>query len=210
MSGGISSAGCARPDPDRRHRAAPLRSRSRTWSVAVAGIVIMAAVAAGASAYALSGPPRWVLTAPPTAGGLGRDHNRVDQLSFASAVAKFRSSVTSLPTYRQLRSTVSGIYSLGPSQAVGFVGLNGSFSEQVMLSTTSDLTVKDVNPGPHGGLAECGHSRSDTVCDWSTPTTMGILLIAPTSGSRRMESITAADELMIKIRGTVERPAHRS
>jgi hypothetical protein len=173
--------------------------------VALAGIVVMAAVAAGASAYARSGSPRWVLTAPTTAGGLSRDHNPVDQLSFGSAVAKFRSSVTSLPTYRHLRSTVSAIYALGPGQAVGFVGFNGSFSEQVMLSTTSGLAVKGVNPGPHGGLAECGHSRSDTVCDWSTPTTMGILLIAPTSGSSRVESITAADQLMIKIRGTVER-----
>jgi hypothetical protein len=169
---------------------------------------VVAAVVAGASAYALSGSPRWVLTAPPAAGGLGRDHNPVDQLSFGSAVAKFRSSVTSLPTYRHLRSTVSAIYSLGSSssQAVGFVGFNGSFSEQVMLSTTSDLAVKGVDPGPHGGLAECGHSRSDTVCDWATPTTMGILLIAPTSGSSRVESVAAADNLMIKIRGTVERP----
>ena len=188
----------------------PHQSRARTWSAAVAGIVVVAAIVAGATAYALSGSPTWVLTAPPTAGGLGRDHNPVDQLSFGSAVAKFRSSVTSLPSYRQLRSTVSAIYSLGSGQAVGFVGINGSFGAQVMLSTTSDLTVRGVNPGPHGGLAECGHSRADTVCDWSTPTTMGILLIAPTSGSSRVEPLAAADELMIRIRGTVERPAYGS
>jgi hypothetical protein len=192
----------------RRSQTVPRRSRVRAWSAVVAGIVVLTAVAAGASAYARSGSPRWVLTAPPTAGGLGRDHNPVDQLSFGGAVAKFRASVTSLPTYRHLRSTVSAIYSLDSAQAVGFVGFNGSFSEQVMLSTTSGLTVKGVNPGRHGGLAECGHSRSDTVCDWSTPTTMGILLIAPTSGSSRVESIAAADKLMIRIRGTVERPVH--
>jgi hypothetical protein len=183
----------------------PRRGRARLWFTVGAGLAVVAAVAAGASAYALSNTGSWALTAPPTAAGLGRDGNPVDQLSFSSAVARFRSSVTSLSAYRQVESTVSTIYALGPDQAVGFVGFNGSFGEQVTLDRTDRLAVTSVDPGPHGGAAECGRSNASTICDWSTGTTVGILLIAPTNGSSRTESTTAADHLMIKVRGAVER-----
>ncbi|MGH3155895.1 MAG: hypothetical protein ACRDNF_04875 [Streptosporangiaceae bacterium] len=207
MSGGNSTAAHAGPGRGRRHLASPRRARARLWFTVIAGA---AAIAAGASAYALSNTTSWVLTAPATAASLGHDSNPVDQLSFASAVAKFRSSVTGLSAYRHLRSTVSAIYTLGSDQAVGFVGFNGSFGEQFTLKTTDRLAVTSVDPGPHGGAAECGHSSASTICDWSTGTTVGILLIAPANGSSRGESTTAAGKLMIKIRDAVERSAHGS
>jgi hypothetical protein len=210
MSGGNSTGEHARPGRYSRHLASPRRVRARVWFMVIAGLAVVAAVVAGASAYALSSTKSWVLTAPTTAAGLGRDSNPVDQLSFASAVARFRSSVTSLSAYRHLRSTVSAIYTLGSGQAVGFVGFNGSFGEQFTLKTTDRLAVTNVNPGPHGGTAECGHSSAGTICDWSTGTTVGILLIAPTNGSSHGEPTMAADKLMIKIRHAVERSEHRS
>lgn len=208
MSGGIA-AGCARPGGDGGRRVRPPRHRARTWAEIMAALVVLATLTGGVSVSLMSRSGHWALTAPATAAGLPRDHDTVDQISFGSAVARFRSSVTSLPQYRHLTSTVSAVYALGTHQAVGFVGLNGTFSEQVTLKTTSHLAVTDVNPGPHGGAAECGSSRSGTVCDWSTGSTVGIVLIAPTNGSGHREPTAAADRLMIRIRGAVERPSRR-
>jgi len=169
--------------------------------------VLVVTLAAGASRWMLTRPKPWALTAPATAAGLARDRNPVDQISFGSAVARFRSSVTRLPQYRHVTSTVSAVYALGAHQAVGFVGLNGTFSEQVALTTTSHLAVTDVNPGPHGGAAGCGRAPAGTVCGWSTGSTVGIVLIARTNGPGPREPVTAADRLMIRLRGAVERPA---
>jgi hypothetical protein len=208
MSGGIA-AGCARPGGDGGRLTRPPRRRARTWAEIMAAIVVLATLTGGVSVCLLSRSGPWVLAAPATAAGLARDHNSVDQISFGSAVARFRSSVTSLPQYRHLTSTVSAVYALGAHQAVGFVGLNGTFGEQVTLTTTRHLAVTAVNPGPHGGAAECGNSRSGTVCDWSTGSTVGIVLIAPTNGAGPREPVPAADRLMIRIRGAVERPSRR-
>jgi hypothetical protein len=205
MNGGSPAPGCPRPGGDGGGRSA--RHRGRPWSLIAAGIATVALLAAVAAIHFGHRPGKWVLTAPPTAAGLGQDRDPTDQISFGSAVAKFRSSVTSLPAYHHLTSTVSAVYALGPSQAVGFVGFNGTFSEQVTLKTTSHLAVTDVAPGPHGGTAGCGSAPSATVCDWSTPTTVGIVLIAPGSESARPEPIAAADKLMIRIRGAVEHQA---
>ena len=132
-------------------------------------MVAVAVVGTLTAAHFLHRPRKWVLTAPPSAAGLGRDHNSVDQISFGSAVAKFRSSVTSLPAYRHLTSTVSAVYALGSAQAVGFVGFNGTFSEQITLKTTSRLAVTDVDPGPHGVQVTdpVRHARTMSVA-WSS------------------------------------------
>jgi hypothetical protein len=207
MNGGDSAPGRARPGRDGA-RVAPPRRRARIWPGIAAGILVVAVLAAGIGADLRHRSRSWILTAPPTAAGLRPDHNPADQISFASAVAKFRSSVTSLPAYRHLTSTVSAVYALGSAQAIGFVGFNGIFSEQATLKTTSRLAVTQVNPGPHGGTAECGDASSGTICDWSTATTVGVLLIAPTSRAGHAEPIRAADKLMIRLRDAVEHPAH--
>jgi hypothetical protein len=206
MNGGTSHAGRPRPrGDDGQGRSA--RHRGLPWSLIGAGIATVALLAAAVAIHFGHRPRKWVLTAPVTAAGLGRDRDPTDQISFGSAVAKFTSSVTSLPAYHHLTSTVSAVYALGPTQAVGFVGFNGTFSEQVTLKTTGHLAVTDVAPGPHGGTAGCGSAPSATVCDWSTPTTVGIVLFAPTSGSAHPEPIAAADKLMIRFRGAVEHQA---
>jgi hypothetical protein len=207
---GYGTPGYAQPGPDGSYPTPPRRSRGRTWLGIGAGIIVIAVVIAGVSAYVLNNSKKWVLTAPPTVAGMSRDNNYIDQLSFGSAVAKFRSDVTSLPDYGHLKSTVSAIYTLGTNEAVGFVGFNGTFNEQVVLKTTSDLKVTSVSPGPHGGTAECGSSGPNTICEWSTGTTVGIVLITPINSAGTPESITAAGDLMVKIRDAVEQPAHSS
>lgn len=185
----------------------PRRRPARIWFAIIAGIVVVAAVIAGVSAYLLHTSRKWVLTAPSAAAGMSRDTSSIDELSFGSAVARFKSDVTSLPHYGHLRSTVSGIYTLGSSQAVGFVGFNGTFNVQVVLKSAGGLKVSSVNPGPHGGVAECGTSSSYTICQWSTPTTVGIVVILPTSGTGPAESVSAAGNLMVRLRDSVEHPA---
>jgi hypothetical protein len=209
MNRGIPAPGCPPPGGGGGDQGASPRRHGRRWpglaAATVAGVVTVLATLA--AVHLLHRPGRWVLTAPPTAAGLRRDRDPADQISFDSAVAKFRSSVASLPTYRHLTSTVTAVYALGSAQAVGFVGFNGTFSEQLTLKTTSHLAVTGVDPGPHGGAAGCGSSPSATVCDWSTGTTVGIVVIASTSGSGHAEPITAADKLMIRLRGAVEHQA---
>jgi hypothetical protein len=207
MSGGTAAPDGPGPGADGDRQTTPARHRGRRWFVITAGVAVVAALAALGAARILHPARKWVVTAPPTAAGLGRDHDSADQISFGSAVAKFRSSVTSLPAYRHLTSTVSAVYALGSSQAVGFVGFNGTFSEQLTLKSTSQIAARDVDPGPHGGTAGCGSSPSATVCDWATGTTVGIVVIAPTSGPDHEEPIAAADKLMIRLRGAVEHRA---
>jgi hypothetical protein len=207
MNGGIPAPGRPRTGRDGGRQGRSARRQGRRWFSIAAGAVALAVLAALAAVHFLHRPGKWVVTAPPTAAGLGRDHNPADQLSFGSAVTKFKSSLTTLPAYRHLASTVSAVYALGSAQAVGFVGFNGTFSQQLTLRTTRDLAVRGVDPGPHGGTAGCGSAQLTTVCDWSTPTTVGIVLIAPTSGSGRSEPIAAADRLMIRLRNAVEHQA---
>ncbi len=139
-----------------------------------------------------------------------RDSNPVDQQGFGVLVTKFRSDVTRLPNYGSLTSTVSGIYRLGSDQAVGLIGFNGTFKVQVVLKTSPGLKVSNANPGPHGGTAECGADSPHAVCQWSTGTTVGIVVVIPTSSAVGRESVRNADSLMIKIRDKVEQPAHGS
>jgi hypothetical protein len=206
---GYGTPGYAQPGPDGSFPSPPRPSRARTWFGIIAGIIVLAVVIAGVSAYILNRSKKWVLTAPTTIAGLNRDTNPLDQSEFSSGVAKFRSNVTGLHNYGKLQSTVSAIYTLGSGEAVGFAGLNGTFNAQIVLKPGDGVKVTDVNPGPHGGAAECARTSTETICQWSTTTTIGRLDIIPTSGGSP-ESISAAASLMLKIREAAEHPAHGS
>ena len=175
---------------------------------AIGGIVVLALIIAGVSAYLLQKPKKWSLSAPQTVAGLHRDTSSLEQQGFSTAVSKFRSDVTSLHNYGHLSSTVSAIYTLGSSQAVGFVGFNGTFKVQVVLKSANGLKVTSVSAGPHGGTAECGVAITETICQWATGSTVGIVVIIPTGSSANTESAAAAGRLMLKVRDQVEKPAH--
>jgi hypothetical protein len=212
---GYGTPGYAQPGPDGSYPPPPRRSRARMWFGVIAGIVVLGVVIAGVSAYILkNGSKKWVLSAPSSIAGLTSDTNPVDHSTFSSGVARFRSNVTSLHNYGKLTSTVSAIYLLGSSQTIGFAGLNGTFNAQVVLRPGNGVQVSNVNAGPHGGVAECARTSVETICQWSTGTTIGRLDIIPasklTGGSGTPDSISAADSLLLKIRAAVEKPAHKS
>ena len=172
---------------------------------------MLGVVIAGVSVYLLKrSSQRWTLTAPPSLAGLSRDTSSLDQSAFAREVSTLRSGITSLPNYGSLKSTVSALYTLGQNQSVGFIGFNGTFNVQVVLKNGPHLKVSKANPGPHGGTAECGQLSPDTLCQWSTPTTVGIVVVIPTSAAASQESIAAANSLMLRIRGAVEHSSHGS
>lgn len=187
----------------------PPRNRARTWIGIIAGIVVIGVIIAGVSVYILKrSAQQWTLTAPGSAAGLSRDTGSLDQSAFAGEVSTLRSGVTSLPHYGSLKSTVSALYTLGPNQSVGFIGFNGTFNVQIVLKNGPHLKISKASPGPHGGTAECGQLSPDTLCQWSTPTTVGIIVVIPTSAAASQESIAAASSLMLRIRGAVEHSGH--
>jgi hypothetical protein len=193
------------PDPN------PPRNPARTWIGIIAGIVALGIIITGVSIYLLNrSPQRWMLTAPSSVAGLSRDASSIDQSAFAGEVSALRSGVTSLPNYGHLKSTVSALYALGPHQSVGFIGFNGTFNVQVVLRNGAHLKVSKASPGPHGGTAECGQLPPDTLCQWSTPTTVGVIVVIPTSPAASQESIAAANRLMLRIRAAVEHADHGS
>ena len=168
--------------------------------------MVLVAVIAGISVYLLNKPQKWVLTAPHTLVGMSPDISPTDQLGFNALIAKFKSDLTSLPHYGRLNSTVSGIYRLSQRHSVGFIGFNGTFNVRVALKTGAGLTVTTANPGPHGGTAECGTDGINTLCQWSTGTTVGVVVVIPVSLGAGPEKRRDAHYLMLKIRNSVERP----
>jgi hypothetical protein len=206
---GYGTPGYAQPGPDGSYPAPPARSRARTWAGIIAGIVVLGVVIAGVSAYILNGSKKWTLTVPSSIAGLNRDTNPLDEQTFSSSVEAFKANMTSLHGYGQLDSTVSAIYTLGSSQAIGFAGFTGKFNAKIVLTPGRGGQVSNVSAGPHGGAAECARTGPETICQWSTGTTIGRIYIIPTTGNST-ESISDADTLMIKIRDAVEKPAHGS
>jgi len=194
------------PGPGRAYPVPPARRRRRTWLGIIVGFMILAAVIAGISVYLLNKAQRWTLTAPRTLVGMSPDASPTDQLGFNALIARFKTDLTSLPHYGSLKSTVSGIYRRGHRHSIGFIGFNGTFNVRVVLRTGEGLTVTKVNPGPHGGTAECGTDGINTVCQWSTGSTVGIVVAIPTSLGAGPEKRRDVHSLMLKIRDSVERP----
>jgi hypothetical protein len=177
------------------------------WLGIGAASVIAVIVIAGVVVYLLTKPTNWEVTAPPSVAGLSRDTSPADQAGFGPLVTKFRSDVTSLKNYGSLTSTVSAIYSLGPGHTVGLIGFNGKFNVSLVLKSGPSMTVSSANAGPHGGVAECGSASSDVVCQWSTPTTVGIVVVIPSNPGAGQESVKTVSNLMIRIRDSAERSA---
>jgi len=196
------------PGPGRTYPVPPARRRRPIWLGIIAGFLILGAVIAGVSVYLLNKPQKWTLTAPPILAGMSRDTSPTDQLSFNALIARFKSDLTSLPHHGSLKSTVSGIYRQSQGHAIGFIGFNGAFNVRVALKTGAGFTVRKVNPGPHGGTAECGTDGTNTVCQWSTGTTVGIVVAMPTGLGAGPEKRKDVHRLMLTIRDSVEQPAH--
>ena len=196
------------PGPGRADPVSPPRRRWRIWLGIIAGFMVLAVAIAGVSVYLLNKnkSQKWTLTAPPTLVGMSPDTSPADQLGFNALIAKFKSDLTRLPHYGSLKSTVSGLYRLSQQHAVGFIGFNGTFNVRVALRTGAGLTVTKANPGRHGGTAECGSDGINTVCQWSTGTTVGVVVVIPVSLGAGPERRRDAHYLMLKIRNSVERP----
>jgi hypothetical protein len=123
------------------------------------------------------GSHTWKLTTPSTASGLPRDADPLDTLGLSSGVTGARSAIAKVSRYGTLKSSVSAAYQRGSGPLVWFVGFNGTFNKQLVLERYQGARVVSVNAGPHGGVAECARSTSATLCQWSTTTTVGDLII---------------------------------
>lgn len=196
------------PGPGGMYPGVVKRSRWRMWLGIGAASVIAVIVIASVVIYLLTKPTKWTVTAPPTVAGLSRDTSPIDQSGFGSLVTRFRSDVTSVKNYGSLTSTVSAIYTLGSGHTVGLIGFNGKFNVSLVLKSGPSMTVSSANAGPHGGVAECGTASSDVVCQWSTPTTVGIVVVTSSTPGASQETVKTVDNLMIRIRDSAERSAH--
>ncbi|HEY2441602.1 MAG TPA: hypothetical protein VGI31_00555 [Streptosporangiaceae bacterium] len=196
------------PDPDDRYP--PRQPHLLRQRLAItAGIVIAVVIIAGVFVFVLNKKTKWTLTAPQTVAGLSRDTSPAAQSTLGAQVTKFRSDVTSLPNFGTLTSTVSGVYTLGNGKILGFIGFNGSFNVQVALTNGPGLKVSNVNPGSHGGTAACGTGGTEVICQWSTNSTVGIMVILPGSQQSVTESAKSASSLMLRLRDQVESHAGR-
>jgi hypothetical protein len=150
----------------------------------------------------------WKLTAPGTAAGMPRDTSPLDTLGLSSAASGARSAIAKVPGYGSLASSVSAAYQKGSSgPLVWFIGFNGKLNQQIVLKSYPDARVVSVNPGPHGGAAECAKASTLTFCQWSTTSTVGDVLIRSSSVLGGAVSTATADSLMIRMRNSVEHPA---
>jgi hypothetical protein len=183
---------------------APSPRRRRLRRLGISGAIFVAVIiVASVITYTRDNHP-WKLTAPATAAGLPRDTSPLDTLGLSSAVSGARSAISKVPGYGSLKSSVSAAYLKGSGPLVWFVGFNGSLNQQIVLKSYPDAKVVSVNPGPHGGAAECAKSTSLTFCQWSTTSTVGDLLIRSSSILGGPVSTATADSLMIKVRNSVE------
>jgi hypothetical protein len=146
----------------------------------------------------------WKLTAPGTAAGMPRDTSPLDTLGLSSGVSGARAAIAKVPGYGTLKSSVSAAYQNESGPLVWFIGFNGNFNQQIVLKSYPGARVVPVNPGPHGGVAECAKSSSLTFCQWSTNSTVGDLLIRSSSILGGPVPTATADSLMIKVRNSVE------
>jgi hypothetical protein len=187
----------------------PGRRRGILRRLGIGGIVLLVVIIAGSVVTYQHENHPWKLTAPSTAAGLPRDTDPLDTLGLSSGVTGARSAITKVPGYGKLKSSVSAAYLAGSGSGplVWFIGFNGAFSEQIVLRSYQGARIVTVNAGPHGGVAECASTTSDTFCQWSTTSTVGDLIITASAIGGGPISITTADNLMIKIRNSVEHPA---
>ncbi len=174
--------------------------RARIGVGVVIGVIIVVSVVTN-----LRRSHTWKLTAPSTAAGLQRDTSPLDTLGLSDGVTGARSAITRLPGYGTLKSSVSAAYNGVSGPLVWFIGFNGTFNKQIVLQSYQGARVSTVSAGPHGGAAECARATSATLCQWSTSSTVGELIVRNSVFGGPV-SVAKADSLMIKMRGSVERP----
>jgi hypothetical protein len=184
----------------------PRRRRGILRRLGVGGAVIIVGIVVGSVVAYQHENHAWKLTTPAAAAGLPRSTNPLDTLGLSEAATEAWSAVTKVPGYGTIKSTVSAAYQAGPGPLVWFIGLNGTFSKQIVLESYQGARVLSVSAGPHGGAAECASSATATFCQWSTSSTVGELIIR-TSALGGPVSTASADSLMIKMRSSVEQPA---
>ena len=170
-------------------------------------VVIAAIIVVSVITYEHQNHP-WKLTAPGSAAGMSRDTSPLDTLGLSNTVSGARSAITKVPGYGSLTSSVNAAYQKGSSgPLVWFIGFNGKLNQQIILKSYPDAHVVSVNPGPHGGSAECAKSTTVTFCQWSTTSTVGDLVIRSSSVLGGAVPTATADSLMIKMRNSVEHSA---
>lgn len=180
----------------------------RRWFLRRAGIgvgVLVVVIIVGSVVTYVRGSHTWKLTAPSTAAGLPRDTNSLDTLGLSTGVSGARSAISKVPGYGTIKSSVSAAYKRGSGPLVWFIGFNGTFKQQIVLQGYQGARVLTVSAGPHGGVAECARGTSATLCQWSTTSTVGDVIIRSSILGAPV-SIATAESLMIKMRDSVEHP----
>jgi hypothetical protein len=168
------------------------------------GVLVVVIIVVSVVTY-VRGSHTWKLTAPSTAAGLPRDTDSLDTLELSTAVSGARSAVSKVPGYGTIKSSVSAAYKGGSGPLVWFIGFNGTFKQQIVLKGYQGARVLNVSAGSHGGVAECARGTSATLCQWSTTSTVGDVIIR-TSILGGPVPIATAESLMIKMRNSVEHP----
>jgi hypothetical protein len=97
-----------------------------------------------------------------------------------------------------------------PSRYVIFVGFNGTFKTSAAFSQLENLAssnpggpdpFRKVAAGPHGGLMACEADSGAARCVWASPTTIGDVTIADTSGELTRDNGAAT---AVEIRDVLE------
>jgi hypothetical protein len=157
------------------------------------------------------------LVSPHTLCGLPQNNSQAEQSAggeMVSAVEGDLQNVNGGPNYGQQTSWVSQGYQIpqnaaGVYRSISFTGLMGTFNPQaaasaVESSVASGYTFTSVPPGPNGGVMACGALNSTSEnCVWSTPTTLGLIMIIDTTKQLTGTNIAAN---ALRIRDVLEVP----
>jgi len=182
------------------------RPRRRIFQrLGIGGAVLIVVIIVVSVIVSVHNNHTWKLTAPSSAAGMPRDTSPLDTLGLSTATSDAKSAITQVPGYGSVKSTVSAAYQKGSGPLVWFIGFNGSYSKQLVLKRYQGAQVVSVNAGPHGGAAECARSSLATLCQWSTSTTVGDLIMRANSLGGPV-SLSSAESLLIKMRNSVEVP----
>jgi hypothetical protein len=160
-------------------------ARRTRWLLigALAGVLIV--VAAALIGWRVLSGPRTTLTTPDTVAGLRRDTN-----TDAAQTADYLRDAISADV--ALNGTVGAVYTdpAGESRSVLFFGGTGSISSPAQRlddafgllddETGSVSGMRDVTPGPLGGVLKCGTSNGDgtpiPVCGWADGGSLALAL----------------------------------
>jgi hypothetical protein len=166
---------------------------------------------AGASGGAGAAAAAYTLSTPSTAGGypLGQDPNF---LTTATNTAKqISGAVTAGGGGTVKGNPVSAAYRLPAAQVITFVGYEGTFTPEKVLTILATLgsNPHTYQAGPNGGALGCANTKSTpsgAVCVWATSSTLGVTEFFDANGPETLnaaQSKGAADT--VKLRADVEK-----